>query len=125
MPKPNKERGFLTFTGIIMILVLVAVVFAAFRLLPPYINNYQLQDSINNIARTSTYDRSTSLDIHRMVMESARDIGIALQPNQVFAEKVNPNVNIDIDYSITVDLLVKQLDLHFTPAAGNKILTAK
>ncbi|MSO21489.1 MAG: DUF4845 domain-containing protein [Acidobacteria bacterium] len=125
MPKPNKERGFITVTGVIMIFVLVAVIFAAFRLLPPYINNYQLQDSITNIAHTSTYDRSTSVDVHRMVMESARDIGIALQPNQVFAEKANPNVNIDIDYSVTVDLIVKQLDLHFTPSAGNKIITAK
>jgi len=125
MRSRHDERGFLTVTGVLMILVLAAMIFAAFKLLPPYINNYQLQDAIENISRTATYNRATEADIRKVVLDEARDIGVTLDPSQVDVVKAGVTVNIAIDYYIDVDLIVRQMELHFTPQAGNKIITAK
>lgn len=119
------ERGFLTVTGVLMVLVLAAMIFASFKLLPPYINNYQLQDGIENLSRTVTYNRATEEDIRKQVLDEATEIGVDLDPSQVAVVKRGATVDIAIDYYIDVDLYVHQMELHFTPQAGNKIITAK
>jgi cell division protein FtsL len=121
----RNERGFLTFTGVIMILVIVVVIFAAFKLLPPYIANYQLQDSINNISRSATYSTANEETVRNDVLNSADEIGVILDPSEVNVKRTRESVDIAIDYTVTVDLLVQQVPLHFTPSAGNRLITAK
>lgn len=121
----NTQRGFITFTGIIMILVIVAVVFVAFKVMPPYISNYQLQDSINNIARSATYSAAGVEVIHKDVLNAAREAGVTLQPEQVRVSRSRETVDIAVDYTVTVDLIVQPVTMHFTPSAGNKLITAK
>ena len=120
------EAGFMSVSGILLILVVVAVLFAAFKLLPPYIDNYRLQDSIETIARNATYNGAiTASDIRNQVMAEARQIGIPLQENQVKVQRDGVSVNIAIGYTITVDLLVQQVVLNFAPTAGNRNIAAR
>jgi hypothetical protein len=108
-----------------MLLVVGAMIFSAFKLLPPYIRNYQLQDSINNIARTSTYSKAGEETIRNDVIKAAHDAGVTLEPSQVRVDRGRVTVDIAADYSVTVDMLVKPVTMHFTPSAGNRIITAK
>ena len=108
-----------------MILVIVAVIFGCFKLGPPYISNYQLQDSINNISRQATYSKATEETIRKDVMTSAHDVGVTLDPSEVSVKRSRESVDIAIDYTVTVDLMVQKVPLHFTPSAGNKLITAK
>ena len=113
-------------SGILLILVVVAVLFAAFKLLPPYIDNYRLQDSIETISRNATYNGAmTATDIRRQVMAEARQMGIPLEENQVRVQRDGVSVNIAIGYTITVDLLVQQVVLNFAPTAGNRNIAAR
>ena len=122
----HSESGFMSFSGIMLILVVAAILFAAFKLLPPYIDNYRLQDSIDSLARNATYNANVKeADLHKQVMEEARLLGILLEPNQVVVRKSGPTVNIAVRYMITVDLLVRQVDLNFEPSAGNRNIMAK
>ena len=125
MRSRDKQAGFLTFTGVIMILVVGAFFFTAFKLGPPYISNYQFQDSINNIARTATYSNVAEEVLRKEVMASARDVGVTLDPAQLRIGRSRESVDISADYTVTVDMLVKPVTLHFTPSAGNKLITAK
>ena len=122
----REQAGFMSFSGILLILVVAAILFAAFKLLPPYIDNYRLQDSLENISRAATYDaRITPEDIRKQVMAEIRDIGIPVEENQVEVQRTGVSVNIAIRYSITVDLLVQQVVLNFAPAAGNRNIMSK
>jgi cell division protein FtsL len=125
MRNENNQKGFLTFTGILMILTVVVVIFSAFKLLPPYISNYQLQDAINNITRTATYSNANDEAVRKDVMLAAHESGVKLDPAQVRVERTRDSVDINIDYSITVDMMVKPVTLHFTPSATNRLITAK
>jgi hypothetical protein len=125
-PRGGSEAGAITFSGIMLILVVVAIIFAAYKLLPPYVDNYRLQDSLDNIARNSTYSYAmTEADVRKQVKEEARLIGIPLQDNQIEVHKAGVDVAIQVHYGLTVDLLVHQVDLEFSPAAGNRNILAK
>ena len=114
--RERSEAGAITFSGVLLILVVAAILFAAFKLLPPYVDNYRLQDSLENIARTATYSSTaTDTDIRKQVREEARLIGVPLDDKQIAVQKQGTEVNISVRYGLTVDLLVRQVDLEFNP----------
>ncbi|HWP84918.1 MAG TPA: hypothetical protein VNN17_06995 [Terriglobia bacterium] len=116
----------MTLSGMLLLLVLAAIVFAAIKLLPPYIDNYRLQDTLDTIARNATYsNRLSEADIRNEVLAEARELGIPLEPRQVNVQRSGASVNIAVRYVITVDLLVRQVDLNFEPAAGNRNIMAR
>ena len=121
----HREDGFLSVGGIVTVLFTFSVIFAAIKLLPPYIDNYQLQDSLNTIARNATYSKMSESDVRTVVLREAHDVGVELDPSQVVVQRTGPSINISVAYYVTVDLLVRQLDLEFTPSAGNRIITAR
>jgi hypothetical protein len=116
----------MTFSGVMLILVVAAIIFAAYKLLPPYIANYQLQDSMEDLARQATYSgKITEEEIRMQVLGQARDLGIPLEPEQVDVQRSGVTVAIGAHYIIPVDLLVRQVDLQFSPAAGNRNIMAR
>jgi len=119
------QRGFISFSAILGLAIVVAVVFSAIRLLPPYIANYQFQDSIDNIARTATYSQITERDLRNQVMKQATDLGIQLDDRRVTVQKDRSTVNIQISYEVPVDLVARQVVLKFAPTAGNRNITAR
>lgn len=125
MTQPRSQRGFLTLQGILFFLVVGAILFVAFKLVPPYVDNYQFQDSIESISRTATYNRMSEADIRGQVLDEAAELGIPLDANQVAVQKAGPNVNIAVEYAIPVDLLVYQTELQFAPHAGNRNIMAR
>ena len=125
MPVTRGERGFITFSGLVLLLVVAAIIFVSYKLLPPYIDNYQLQDSIQNLSRTATYNRLTEADIRNQVLDAAQELGIPLDQQQVVVQKSGSTVNIAVQYYVPVDLLVHQMDLQFAPSAGNRNIMAK
>jgi len=125
MPVTRGERGFITFSGLVLLLVVAAILFVSYKLLPPYIDNYQLQDSIESLSRTATYNRLTEADIRNQVLDAAQELGIPLDQQQVVVQKSGSTVNIAVQYYVPVDLLVHQMDLQFAPSAGNRNIMAK
>ena len=74
----DSEAGFLSFSGILGLAFLAAIIFLAIKLLPPYIDNYQFQDQIENLARTATYTPATEHELREGVKKYGRDLGIPL-----------------------------------------------
>ncbi|MBI1955208.1 MAG: DUF4845 domain-containing protein [Acidobacteria bacterium] len=125
MPVNRSERGFFSFSAILGLLFLAALLFLAWKLLPPYINNYQLQSEIENLSRTATYNRTSESDIRNAILDRASELGIELDQRQVIVQKSVGAVNIAVHYEIPVNLLVREYVLTFDPAAGNRNITAR
>ena len=119
MKADQAERGFISFSGIISLLFLAAVVFLALKLLPPYISNYQLQDEIQNVARSASYSQISEEDLQKSVISKANGLGIVLLPKEVSVRKGAGSVAITARYTVVVDLLVRQVELQFEPSASN------
>jgi len=100
-------------------------IFLALRLLPPYISNYQLQDSIQDLALIASYSPMSEEDILQQVISRAGGYGIELPAKQVTIHKGNGSVVIVAQYTVPVDLAVRRIELRFEPSASNRQIAAK
>ena len=122
----NRETGAGSFKALFAVAFFVALVFAGIKLVPPFINNYQFTEDINNIARTATYATTATEEVIRTdVIGKAKDLGIPIQPDQVTVQKTQTGVQIDVKYVVTVTMPGYTFKLNFNPYAGNKMITAK
>ena len=120
------ERGGGSFSVILGLAVIAVVIFAAIKLLPAYISNYQFQDFIDNTARTATYSPISEADLKKQIMTRGKELGIPLQDRQVAVKKVRGGaVSIAITYEVPVDLIARQVVLRFEPSAGNTNIVSR
>jgi hypothetical protein len=102
------------------VLLVVVGAYAAWILLPPYINNYQFQDDIQNEALINSYSSKTEQDIRNTLAKKAADYGIPLKAEQIHVQRSGPELSIWADYTVHVELPGLPLDLTFHPATKNK-----
>jgi hypothetical protein len=103
--------------------VLAAIIFMVIKTLPAYVNNYQLQDHIRQLAvQLSVRTTPTTPDeIRDEVIAFAQDHGIQLVADNIKVI-IARRVTINLDYTVPVDLILFTFKLHFTPSAENESL---
>jgi len=101
-------------------ILIVAVVFGLWRVLPPIYANFQFQEWLTDESRNASYKQMTNRELQAEVQAKAEQLGIALQPENLDVQKNAGSVNIKAEYEVTVDLLVYDLKLKFSPEAQNK-----
>ena len=90
--------------------------------LPVLINEYQFQDTIQDIARFASVNRKTNEQIQKAVLDEAQKADLPVQAEDIKVQNNGGNVHINVDYSVTVDLKLYQWTLNFHPAASNSSL---
>jgi hypothetical protein len=120
--KRNSERGGGHLKAIVWTMVLVAFIYAAAMVLPVLINEYQFQDTIQDIARFASVNRKTNEQIQKAVLDEAQKADLPVQAEDIKVQNNGGNVHINVDYSVTVDLKLYQWTLNFHPAASNSSL---
>jgi predicted membrane protein len=118
----GRERGAGNLKAIIWTMILVAFIYATAMVLPVLINEYQFQDSLQNIARFASINRKSSDQIQKSVLEEAEKEDLPVEADDIKVKSVAGNIQIDVSYSVTVDLKVYQWTLNFHPAASNASL---
>src|SRR5882724_377562 len=100
MTSGRLERGAISFSGVVSLLVLGGGIFLGLKLLPPYISNYQLEDSINKMAVAASYSPMSEDEIRRGVLSRANGYGIELAPSAVAVAKGRDSVTITLHYTV-------------------------
>jgi Zn/Cd-binding protein ZinT len=106
--------------GLIGIVFIVGFFYVAWNLIPPYFNNFQLQDELDDIARKNSYTTATEDDIKKMVVMKADTEDIKLKEDQVAVTRTRDGLGISVKYRIHVDMVVHPVDLDFTANSLNK-----
>ena len=96
--------------------------YAAFKLIPPYLAEYQLADKMQEQARFAVVNRYTEEQIRASIFKEAQDLDIPLTKEDIKVLATPSLVRISIDYTVPVDLIVYKMELHFTPSSENKSL---
>jgi hypothetical protein len=120
--RARAQRGEGKFKAIAFTAVLVFGIFAAFKLLPPYIAEYQLSDKMQDQARFAVVNRYSEEQIRETIFKEAQDLEIPIQKDQIKVLASTSVVRISVDYTVPIDLLVYRMELHFTPSSENKSL---
>lgn len=112
-----------TLKAIIGVAVVVGGTYCGYLLIPPYFNNYQLQDYIESEARINTYTTKPEQDIKDGVIKQARNLEIPLQPENITVLRGTGELQISCSYTVHVDLPGYPLDLKFAPSSKSRLLT--
>ena len=122
IPNRHPERGAGRAKAIIWTGILLSLIFVAIKVVPVLIDEYQFQDSIQNIARFASANRQNNEQVKQEVLKVVAKQELPIQPDQVRVDGTGGNVHIHADYSVTVDLKVYEWTLDFHPAADNSAL---
>lgn len=106
--------------GLILLLVVVAGIYFAWNMLPPYWYNYQFQDDLDDIARRNSYVNKSEEDIREIVIKKAAADSITLREDQVAITRGADGVGITVRYRVHVEMILFPRDIDFTAVSYNK-----
>jgi len=103
-----------TLRAIIGLLIVAAFFYVAWKVVPPYMNDYQFQDAVAQIAHEATFNyQRTEQDVRDTVAKKAAEFSIPLTGEQIHVTKSGPEVIITGDYTVHLELPGRPIDLHF------------
>jgi hypothetical protein len=106
------------------LVVVGAAIYTGWMVVPAFIANYRLKESIDDSARSAAVNNQRTEDeIRRAVYLDAKDLQIPLKPEDIKVERSGGDVFISADYTVHVDLLVHPFDLEFHPSSKRETLT--
>jgi hypothetical protein len=120
--KLRLEHGAGTIKAILWTVLLVYGAFVAYKILPAYVAEYQLQDKMQEQAKFAVVNRYPEEQIRDSIFKVIKDLEIPVKREDIKITATQDVVRIACDYSVPVDLLVYQMNLHFTPSSENKNL---
>jgi YbbR domain-containing protein len=115
----NGEKGGSKLKTVFALAIVAALVFAVVKIVPVYVTNYQLQDSMQEEATFASVNRKSADQIKTDMEKRLENLGISVDPSTIEVSAFGGNVQISLEYTIPVDLTVYQLQLHFHPQADN------
>ena len=120
--RARSQRGEGRLKAIVFTVILAFGVFAAFKLLPPYIAEYQLSDKMQEQARFGVVNRYSEEQIRETIFKEAQDLDVPIKKEEIKVLASPSVVRISLDYRVPIDLLIYKMELHFTPSSENKSL---
>ncbi len=112
----ESERG-VGKVKVLFILLVVLGFYGSFKIVPRYINNYELQKGMTREARFSGVDQKSPQQVRDEILDQATQLGITASPDDIQVEPVPNGYRISLSYTVPVDLLGYQLLLKFHPVA--------
>jgi hypothetical protein len=115
------ERGGSKFSLLVTLVILFAMGFAAVKVVPVYVENYQFQDSIEAESRFALtgYPKKGPDDVRADIYKKAKELGLPVKQEDIRVSMTNGSVEISVDYSYDFVLSVYQWTHDFHPHADN------
>jgi len=101
------------------VFLVVAFFYLAWKILPPYIQEYQFQQEIQSIARNSEYAPLDENGIRKQVAQKITDFGLPVNPESVVISKGGFDVSIGVNYTVHIDSVLHPFDVQFHPSTKN------
>jgi hypothetical protein len=117
------ERGEGKIKMILVLLVIALGIYVTAKILPPYVEEYQLADKMQEQARFAIVNRYTDDQVRNNIFKVIQDLDIPAKRDDIKVTVTQSVVRISVDYTVPVDILTYHIDLHFTPSSENKSLT--
>jgi hypothetical protein len=102
--------------------IFLAFIYVCVEFVPPFFKNYQFQDYLDDEARRTSYTPLTEDAIRSEVLKEAKGDDLPVSAEQIHIVRGQNLVQIDVQYTVHVDLLFFPQDLHFNPASSNKAI---
>jgi hypothetical protein len=106
--------------GLIFLGIVAAGVYVGWNVIPPYFNNYQLQDDLDDIARRNSYTQTNEDGVKQIVITKAKADDVTLKEENITVTRGAEGLGISVHYHVHLDMVVRPVDLDFTANSMNK-----
>ena len=100
--------------------LLVAAIYVGWNMIPPYFNNYKLEDIVADEARINSYSTKSEDAMRETVFQKAKDLDIPLTREQIAVSRNGQSIAIDVNYTVHLDFPIHPVDLQFHTSSKNK-----
>ncbi len=114
------ERGAGKLKAILYTVILVLLIYSAFKIIPVYVQDYQLSDKMQETARFAVVNRYNEEQIRDTIFKEIQSLEIPAKREDIKVSSSQSVVKISVDYTVPVDLFFYHMDIHFTPSGENK-----
>jgi hypothetical protein len=118
----NSQRGAGKLKSVFFALLFLLAIYVAYKLVPPYVSEYQLQDKMQELARFGIVNRYSEEQVRENVFKTVQDLDLPVKREDIKVTVTQATCRISLDYTVPVDLLFYSTELHFTPSSENKSL---
>ena len=118
----RSQRGEGKLKAIVFTLLIISGIYVAYKLVPPYVNEYQLQDKMQELARFGIVNRYSDEQVRENVFKAVQDLNLPIKREDIKVTITQATCRIWLDYTVPVDLLFYSTELHFSPSSENKSL---
>ncbi len=97
---------------------LISAVVVAVKVLPSYVNEYQLKDKMGEQARFAVVNHWTDEQIRENIYKVIDDLEIPAKREDIKVDHTHSGLTISVSYAVPVDFYVYKTDLNFTPSSA-------
>jgi hypothetical protein len=117
------QRGAGKLKAILTTAILLIAVFAAYKIVPAYVTDYELSDKMQEQARFAVVNRYNDEQIRDNIFKVVQDLEIqGVKRDDIKVTATQAVVKISLEYTVPVNLGVYSTELHFSPSSENKSL---
>jgi hypothetical protein len=113
----RSQRGEGKLKAIIYTVILLMGVYAAIKVVPVYVAEYELNDKITEQARFAVVNHYTDDQIRDIIYKVIQDLDIPANREDIKVQNTNHGVMISVNYSVPVDFKVYKTELSFSPSS--------
>jgi hypothetical protein len=104
---------------VIWLLILILCIFVGIKVVPVLFSGYEFEDAMKTEARYASVNRNSPDDIRKNLLQEAKKDDLPVMPEDIKVTAQGGEVQIEANYSITVDLQFYQWTLNFHPSVIN------
>ena len=115
------ERGEGRFKLIVVLAILGTIGYCGFKIVPAYVNDYQMRDTCESESRLFAARQKTEPKVRAAVWDQVQSLGIPVTQDAIKVETIGHTARVSVDYTIVVNLFGYDLNLDFHPKGENPI----
>ncbi|HXZ20196.1 MAG TPA: hypothetical protein VEG63_09620 [Candidatus Acidoferrales bacterium] len=119
--RARSERGGAGLKFLVVLIILILLGYAGFQIVPPYVNNYQLQDSCVSESRLLAAHQKTEEKVRETVWATVQSLNVPIKQDDIKVEIIGKTARVSIQYAITVNLFGFDYTMNFNPAGESPI----
>jgi hypothetical protein len=116
----RSERGGGRVKAIAVTAVILLAIYTAYKVVPPYVSEYQLQDKMQELARFGVVNRYSEEQVRDNVFKVVEDLEIPAKREDIKVTVTQAVVKVSLQYTVPIDLFFYSTELHFSPSSENK-----
>jgi hypothetical protein len=122
MKQTGSARGGSRLRVIVWTALLAAFAYTSYKIIPPYFANYQFEDDLRQEALFSI-GKFNDDTIKDHVFKEMQSRGVDATKDSIHIQQNDARgLKLSVDYTVSVDLMLYTLHLHFTPSSNNQSL---